>query len=441
MRCLPVFRLRPAATRGSSRLSDTASCPHGPGCSTRSQLRTRDAVPIRDSFSARETEEQRVSDTAALLEHTLPDEPADQNEARSLVQPGLEFADAHLRPPQQLGHRFPEPGRHGQPSVAQWERQLRPVEADTSRCSGAPLHDRGIVHGAGREGLLEHPTKDGSAVRPEPVGDLTDDLNRVESLDPTPQLRKLQPRLLFDVCRRLREPGGQCVPHEHFARGDLHRSFGDVHPRVGEDADRHVRGFALGGLGGMQETPRDVEAISRFQLDVDGWHAGVGVPTLATLMSERLLYRATPYLPVLHARYLQDENIVCVVVDVEPAGRWGCHVDVGLDGMSEGDLQLSAEDRDGGPVAMNGLKDDGCPLVEQCDHPSGLDEVVDRPRLQAAGLRVSLRRQRLAVAYPAYSREAQAMPGEYRVDVPECEEVLEPVGPRSCAQERPAPPP
>src|SRR5215213_7893355 len=134
-------------------------------------------------------------------------------------------------------------------------------------------------------------------------------------------------------------------------------------------------------------------------------------------MRERLVERLVPHQPVLDAGHLQDEDVVCVVVDVEAARRRRGHVNVGLHRVSEVVLQLPAEQAEWRPITMEGLENDRRAPIEQGYDAARVDEVVNFPRLQATPFRVARRRQRLTILHETDGREAKAPLDQYGVDL------------------------
>src|SRR5215208_5471219 len=119
-------RSRAAATVGSRRLSVTASRPQGPGCSSRTQPRTTEAVPYSGSLRARDRVAQgRASANSRRLEQPLADQAADQHQPAGAVQVPGEGGRGAAAGLQQPANGRLQGGRHGQGAVAQ--QQLQPV--------------------------------------------------------------------------------------------------------------------------------------------------------------------------------------------------------------------------------------------------------------------------------------------------------------------------
>ena len=95
----PVVERGSATISASSRLSSSASRPHGPGCSTSSQRRTRDAVPMQRLAAGRATRPRQPARPAVSViggdgpQDALADQAAHEHQPARAVEQVGEVAD------------------------------------------------------------------------------------------------------------------------------------------------------------------------------------------------------------------------------------------------------------------------------------------------------------------------------------------------------------
>ena len=120
--CAVSFKARPTST--GSRLSSKASRPQGPGCSTRSQFRTWEAVPCSGSSRASASSAQRnVSLVKDDLEEPLTDESLNENESPGFVEPGAELVEPESVASGHEAHRVRHMSGHVELTVSKEDAQ------------------------------------------------------------------------------------------------------------------------------------------------------------------------------------------------------------------------------------------------------------------------------------------------------------------------------
>jgi hypothetical protein len=108
-----------------------------------------------------------------------------------------------------------------------------------------------------------------------------------------------------------------------------------------------------------------VEAVARRQLGLEQ-------------RSSRLAAGGV-HVPALAAVDLEDEHVVGVVVDAEPARSGRGDVGVDLDGVGQGELEVAGEADQRRPEAVQALQHDGGAGVELLEHQPRVGEIVHGP--------------------------------------------------------------
>ena len=201
---------------------------------------------------------------------------------------------------------------------------------------------------------------------------------------PSTHRRLLEVRLqrAGDVVRCRDGPGhDRCTPRA-VGDGCLERRPQRALPHHGEDADGEVRRAHVDGLGGVRMAPREVEAVTSSQRQVE--------PRLTQFVERqrRRLGRSThrvaralqriPHAPALRTLELDDEDVVEVVVQLESMGGRRREVGVHLHGMVQRQRQVVGELGEMGIGQLESLQDDGGAIVVQLEHAVRLDHVFDR---------------------------------------------------------------
>jgi hypothetical protein len=122
-------------------------------------------------------------------------------------------------------------------------------------------------------------------------------------------------------------------------------------------------------------------------------------------------------------------------VNVESARPRRRQIGVDLHGMRQHVLEFPAEVEERLPVTVKRLQDDGRSIAEVGVDAPCIDEVVYPPRLHASGLRVGIRRERLAFLHQPQGRVSEAPFRQNLVDVGKGQQVVEVVGARGPAIE------
>ena len=192
------------------------------------------------------------------------------------------------------------------------------------------------------------------------------------------------------------------------------------------DADREMARELVLGARGMRRAGRQVDRVAGRDLDVE--------------RRPRSFARRRVQLPALAAERLQDEDVVRVLMEVEAlrAGRGDVGVDLAR--MPEGELEASAEPRDGLGPSVQALEHDRRAVLDERSHTRGVRDPLHRSRSRAARARVRGLGDPLARLHEAEERRPERRRRQEPVDVVEREQVLEPARLSAEADRRPRPP-